>query len=98
MKNATSAGLVRRATKVAARVSLRQLDASSRWMALDANSSPPPVCSGLGTRVGSSPVIAGRHATSATADLGEAVVPFDYIRRSRGLEVCGEARCALSCA
>jgi hypothetical protein len=58
MKNATSAGLVRRATRVAARVSFRQLDASSRWMALEANSLPPPDCSGFGTRVGSRPVIA----------------------------------------
>ncbi len=41
MKSATSAGLVSRATKVAARVSFRQLDASSRWIALDANAPSP---------------------------------------------------------
>src|SRR5512135_2030051 len=56
MKNATSAGLVRRATTVAARVSFRQLEASSREIALEANSASPAGCSGPGTRGESRPV------------------------------------------
>jgi hypothetical protein len=55
-------------------------------MALDANSLPPPDCSGFGTRVGSRPVIARGYVAAPAMDLGVvAVVASDYIRRNRGL-------------